>query len=67
MKLEAKQAKLKQIQGKQTKALLGKLGEKTVRLAFQEKFFGENLLRVSKAMQPLELVDQQILSIVLPS
>ena len=62
MKLEAKQAKLKQIQGKQTKALLGKLGEKTVRLAFQEKFFGENLLRVSKAMQPLELVDQQILS-----
>jgi hypothetical protein len=60
--LEKNKVKLKQIQGRQTKALLGKLGEKTVRLAFQEKFYGENLLRVAKSIQPLELVEHQVLS-----
>ena len=58
---QAKMAGVKQT-ARQTKTHLGKLGEKAVRLAFQERFFGENLLRVEKSVPKMQLAEQQTLS-----
>ena len=64
--MEQRQSDLKKIQSHQSRAHLGKLGVKSVQLAFKERYFGEKLLKDSKAhakdVQPIELAAHQTLS-----